>query len=332
MLPGGFPKTGVASQIRAELEEIYREIEADILTNLSQNNYITDDLGREMEAALRELSLCGSLRCDALIPEVKKLCWYTPIDSEKVRRLQALLNQLELGEKLQEEGVYGVKTSNAVQSVCQKTQEMDAQEGNTLDILNTMLLNSAASLATLIGLGGDIHNMTEKGTYPNKKMGTRRTYRVHSRKRVPITTLNPDYVQIAPKTQKLLNQCKELKKVSGKTGNALIGLGITTEFFNMIEAIQEDTRDADGKLGEKGVSAGGSFLGYVGGVAVAVKVGKNILNVARLASPYGWASILLFEVVVPYLFPSMGKSLGRKFIEDLWEGIQEWEFDEARIK
>lgn len=73
-------------------------------------------------------------------------------------------------------------------------------------------------------------------------------------------------------------------------------------------------------------------MGYVGGVAATVKVGKNILGIARLASPYGWASILLFEVFAPYLFPSMGKSLGREFIEDLWEGIQEWEFDEARIK
>lgn len=335
VISGGFLGTDLAGQIRAELEEIYREMEADIITNLSANNYITDELGDEVEAALRELSGCGSMQADALLPEVKKLCWYTPIDPAKVRRLQELLNQLELGEKLQEDGVYGYKTSNAVQSVCQKTQEMEAQEGNTLDILNTMLLNSAGSLATLIVRGADIHNMTEEGTYPNKSMGTRRTYRVHSRKKVPITTLNPDYVQISQKAQKLLNQCEDLKRLGKSMGNALSVLGGIPELIAMVETIQADTRDADGKIGRQSVSAGGAFAGYLSGGIAAAKVGKTIVKLTRLGTPAGWASIILFEVVAPYLFPSAGKWLGEKagdFVADLWEGIQEWEFDEARIK
>lgn len=201
VISGGFLGTDLAGRIRAELEQIYREMEADIITNLSANNYITDELGDAMEAALHELSSYGSLYGDALIPEVKKLCWYTPIDPAQVRRLQELLNQLELGDKLLEDGVYGRKTSETLQRFCQKTQEMEAQEGNTLDILNTMAMNSADSLATILERGATIQKRTV-GRYPDKKMGTRSTYRVHSRKRVPITTLNPDYVQISLRKHK----------------------------------------------------------------------------------------------------------------------------------
>lgn len=113
VISGGFLGKYLAGQIREELKEIYGEIEADIITNLSANNYITDDLGGAIEVALRELASSGSIYCDALLPEVKKLCWYTPIDPAKVHRLQELLNHLELGEKLQEDGVYGKKTLDA---------------------------------------------------------------------------------------------------------------------------------------------------------------------------------------------------------------------------
>lgn len=52
----------------------------------------------------------GVLHATALLPPLKSLCWYTEIDPEKVRRLQALLNQMELGDQLLEDGVYGKET------------------------------------------------------------------------------------------------------------------------------------------------------------------------------------------------------------------------------
>lgn len=212
--------------------------------------------------------------------------------------------------------------------------ELEAQEGNTFDILNNIINNAAGSLAILFVRGAKIQKRTE-GSYPNKSMGTRRTYRVHSRKRVPITTLNPDYVQISQKTQKLLNQCEDLKRLGKSMGNTLSVLGGIPELIATVETIQADTRDADGKIGRQSVSAGGAFAGYLSGGIVAAKVGKTIVKLTRLGTPAGWASIILFEVVAPYLFPSAGKWLGEKavdFVADLWEGIQEWEFDEARIK
>jgi hypothetical protein len=80
--------------------------------NERENNYITDETAKNLKSAVGELERCG-ISTGSAGSEIEKLAWFVGGDPAKIRQLQSKLNQLNIGEHLTEDGVYGKKTLEA---------------------------------------------------------------------------------------------------------------------------------------------------------------------------------------------------------------------------
>ncbi|WP_312612315.1 hypothetical protein [Oscillibacter sp.] len=95
--------------LKDALESIAHQLERDLERNERENNYITDDTAKELKLAVGELERCG-INAGLASSKIEKLAWFVGGDPAKIRELQSKLNQLGIGEHLNEDGVYGDKT------------------------------------------------------------------------------------------------------------------------------------------------------------------------------------------------------------------------------
>ena len=101
--------------IKDSLEDIARQLQRDLSQNERENNYITDDTARNLRAAVSELEHCG-ISTGISDSMIERLAWFVGGDAAKIRQLQQRLNELNLGGRLLEDGVYGKKTDGARES------------------------------------------------------------------------------------------------------------------------------------------------------------------------------------------------------------------------
>lgn len=99
--------------LKNSLEEIGRQIQRDLSQNERANNYITDETARNLRAAVSELERCG-ISTGIFDNAIERLAWFVGGDPVKIRQLQAKLNEMHIGIRLTEDGVYGEKTEQAV--------------------------------------------------------------------------------------------------------------------------------------------------------------------------------------------------------------------------
>ena len=104
--------------ITSSLENIAKEIERDLEQGLRDNDYIRDENADNLRAALKQLERCG-VRCYSLEKRVDDLAWFVGGDPDKIRQLQQKLNELGIGERLKEDGVFGAKTRKAMAKLVQ---------------------------------------------------------------------------------------------------------------------------------------------------------------------------------------------------------------------
>lgn len=95
--------------LRNALTSIANQLQRDLAKNEHENNYITDETARKLRDAVRELDHCG-ISVGFADSAIDRLAWFVGGDADKIRRLQSKLNELGLGERLEEDGVYGKKT------------------------------------------------------------------------------------------------------------------------------------------------------------------------------------------------------------------------------
>ena len=101
--------------IKDSLEDIARQLQRDLSQNERENNYITDDTARNLRAAVSELEHCG-ISTGISDSMIERLAWFVGGDAAKIRQLQQRFNELNLGGRLLEDGVYGKKTDGARES------------------------------------------------------------------------------------------------------------------------------------------------------------------------------------------------------------------------
>lgn len=99
--------------ITSSLENIVKTIERDLEQGIRDNDYLQDENADRLREALKALERCG-VRCYSLESKVDQLAWFVGGDTEKIRQLQGKLNELNVGERLIEDGVYGKKTEKTV--------------------------------------------------------------------------------------------------------------------------------------------------------------------------------------------------------------------------
>ena len=105
--------------IKGSLEDIARQLQRDLSQNERENNYITDDTARNLRAAVSELEHCG-ISTGISDSMIERLAWFVGGDAAKIRQLQQRFNELNLGGRLLEDGVYGEKTEKAVADFMQQ--------------------------------------------------------------------------------------------------------------------------------------------------------------------------------------------------------------------
>ena len=101
--------------IKGSLEDIARQLQRDLSQNERENNYITDDTARNLRAAVSELEHCG-ISTGISDSMIERLAWFVGGDAAKIRQLQQRFNELNLGGRLLEDGVYGKRLTVLVRA------------------------------------------------------------------------------------------------------------------------------------------------------------------------------------------------------------------------
>ena len=101
--------------IKGSLEDIVRQLQRDLSQNERENNYITDDTARNLRAAVSELEHCG-ISTGISDSMIERLAWFVGGDAAKIRQLQQRFNELNLGGRLLEDGVYGKRLTVLVRA------------------------------------------------------------------------------------------------------------------------------------------------------------------------------------------------------------------------
>ena len=105
-----------AGTLRDALTYIANQLQRDLARNERENNYITDDTARHLHDAVSELGRCG-VSVGFADSAIDRLAWFVGGDPDKIRRLQSKLNELGIGQRLEEDGVYGKETKSATEDL-----------------------------------------------------------------------------------------------------------------------------------------------------------------------------------------------------------------------
>ena len=119
----GFGNPDYERFLRDALRSVADQLERDLDNAIRENDYITDETAAILKAVVGELDNCG-ISTGSLNSKIEKLAWFEGGDPTKIKELQKALNNLGVGQRLKEDGVYGEKTKAAISLVIDKTPEL----------------------------------------------------------------------------------------------------------------------------------------------------------------------------------------------------------------
>ncbi len=143
--------------LRDVFTRIANQLQKDLARNERENNYITDETARKLRAAANELGRCG-VSVSFADSAIDRLAWFVGGDPAKIRRLQSKLNELGVGQHLEEDGVYGEKTKKAVDDVIQKVSDFFA-DPNKMRLLDQTVDAIVSALDFIGGPQNQIRKM-----------------------------------------------------------------------------------------------------------------------------------------------------------------------------
>jgi hypothetical protein len=104
-----------AEAIKNQFDKVVGEINSDLYTAKTNNDFVKDENGIFFKKAIFELEKCG-IKCYDLCNKINDFMWYVGGDAAKIKELQCKLNSLGISGqngRLKEDGVYGKKTDSA---------------------------------------------------------------------------------------------------------------------------------------------------------------------------------------------------------------------------
>jgi peptidoglycan hydrolase-like protein with peptidoglycan-binding domain len=145
--------------LKNSLENIAHQLQRDLSRNERENNYITDDTARTLHTAVSELDRCG-ISTGISDSSIGRLAWFVGGDAAKIRQMQRNLNNLGVGQRLEEDGVYGEKTKEAIDNLITKISSYlsDPQKMRLLD-------QAVGAIVSALDFASGPHNSSVRRVY-----------------------------------------------------------------------------------------------------------------------------------------------------------------------
>ncbi|WP_312634639.1 hypothetical protein [Oscillibacter sp.] len=319
--------------LKSSLESIAHQLDRDLERNERENNYITDDTAKELKLAVGELERCG-INTGSASSKIEKLAWFVGGDPAKIRELQSKLNQLGIGEHLNEDGVYGGKTLAAWERLIKNLEHgtvptlawIDPLQNNAGLMIagsNNMPNNSIADVKTGYRyLRIDTPHISKNGA-PHKAF--------FRGEQLPIdyNHLNVDFgnhptalqswlkkrYNHYPLSDSAYDMLKDLKSAGKKVrvaGKVLLVAGIALDVLELGTTIDADLKDADRKLGKTTLSTAVGIGGSWAGAALGAKLGA-LAGVA--AGPAAFITVPVLSLAGGIVGALGGDALGRYIVD-----------------
>ena len=296
--------------LKSALESIAHQLERDLERNERENNYITDDTAKELKLAVGELERCG-ISTGSASGKIEKLAWFVGGDPAKIRELQRKLNQLGIGEHLNEDGVYGGKTLATWETYIKTLATGSLPVAGVINPLQSDLTGIShkvisgrkptGSIANYYHINGIpspnrysvIVQKTNDGMkpifrldHPHYENGIPLPYHMNVDMDVPKFAKNYFYnhKEISESTYLRLKDFKNASKYVRVAGKALLATGIALDALELGMTIDADLKDADRKLGKRTLSTAASIGGSWAGAALGAKGGAMLGAVAGTAA------------------------------------------------
>ena len=289
--------------ITSSLESIVKEIERDLEQGIRDNDYMQDENADRLKEALKDLERCG-VQCYSLERKVDALAWFVGGDPEKIRQLQQKLNELGIGERLKEDGVFGVKTLtelnllhvNLERGLFPILVKVDPLQSNITGIKSIPINGGVSSLQDFSKRSTNREIVVFRADTPHPKQGIGHHINTVEGKSLKKGKYLPSDIQRAninkwnhteipkPVYDVLKDFDGYAKKIRMKSGKVFAVMGPLLDALELGQAIAIDKTDADRKLGKTTVSAvtsiGGSWalgsIGAKGGAALGATIGTAI--------------------------------------------------------
>ncbi|WP_369281984.1 hypothetical protein [Oscillibacter sp. GMB15532] len=320
--------------LKSSLESIAHQLDQDLERNERENNYITDDTAKELKLAVGELERCG-ISTGSASGKIEKLAWFVGGDPAKIRELQSKLNQLGIGEHLNEDGVYGGKTLAAWERFIKNLEHgtvptlawIDPLQNNAGGLMiagsNNMPNNSIADVKTGYRyLRIDTPHISKNGV-PHKVF--------FRGEQLPIdyNHLNVDFGNHPTALQSWLknrynhfrlsdsayDMLKDLKSAGKKVrvaGKVLLVAGIALDALELGTTIDADLKDADRKLGKTTLSTAVGIGGSWAGAALGAQLGA-LAGVAT--GPAAFIAVPVLSLAGGIVGALGGDALGRYIVD-----------------
>lgn len=327
--------------LKGSLEVIADQLERDLTRNERENNYITDDTARNLKEALRDLNRCD-VSTGSAESTIERLAWFVGGDPAKIRQLQSKLNELGIGERLEEDGVYGIKTFEAWTSFLNC---LDKTVFPTLKWINP--LRTSIDLSNGERISFEIMD-TEKGV--NNSIGNavtgQRYYRIdephYTKKGMPkeayfrgnkrpidYNHINVDFGKNPTKFQAWLKHrynhypltddaydavknLQDYGKQVRVAGRKLLMAGLALDVLELGLAAWRDLTDADRTFGKPSISAavsiGGRWVGSIAGAKIGAAAGLLAGPAAPVVAP-------MLSIVGSFAGSFGGDALGQYIVD-----------------